>query len=106
MPTEHPSTSILFLLKGKEEEEDGLVFCLMQMEFGEGTQPSTVVCKMEAWLEYAHIACTRFCLFGVDLYAQSLLSKKISASEFSRKFIKSALLAGKTLAHMHTPVQL
>ncbi len=37
---------------------------------------------------------TRFCTFGTDLYAQSVLSNKISASELSRKFIKSALLVG------------
>ncbi len=35
-----------------------------------------------------------FCMFGADLYAQSLLSNKISASELSRKFIKGPLLVG------------
>ncbi len=48
---------------------------------------------MEAQLEYA--SHTHFCTFGTDLYAQSVLIDKISASEFSRKFItKSALLVG------------
>ncbi len=36
-----------------------------------------------------------FCTFGADLYAQSVLFSKISASELSRKFIKTALLVGK-----------
>ena len=36
-----------------------------------------------------------FCMFGADLYAQSVLVDKISASELSRKFIKSALLVGE-----------
>ncbi len=35
---------------------------------------------------------TRFC---TDLYAQSVFTNKISASELRRKFIKSALLVGK-----------
>ena len=34
---------------------------------------------------------TRFCTFGADLYAQSVLINEISASELRRKFIKSAL---------------
>ena len=37
---------------------------------------------------------TRFCTFGTNLHAQSVLINKISASELSRKFIKSALLVG------------
>ena len=32
------------------------------------TRPPIVVCKMEAWLEYIHIAYT-FCTLGADLYA-------------------------------------
>ena len=36
-----------------------------------------------------------FCTFGVDLYAQSVLVNKVSASELSQKFIKSALLVGR-----------
>ncbi len=36
----------------------------------------------------------RFCTFGADLHAQSVLGNKISASELRRKFIKSVLLAG------------
>ncbi len=35
-----------------------------------------------------------FCMFGTDLYAQSVLINKISALELSRKLIKSALLVG------------
>ena len=35
-----------------------------------------------------------FSTFGTDLYVQSVLINKISASELSRKFIKSALLVG------------
>ncbi len=51
-----------------------------------------VLCaNLEAPLERIHIACT----FGADLYAQSMLISKLSASELSRKFIKSALLVGK-----------
>ncbi len=38
---------------------------------------------------------THFCTFGTDSYAQSVLINNISASELSRKFIKSALLVGK-----------
>ncbi len=42
--------------------------------------------------------CTRcihvFCTFDADLYAQTVPSNKISASELRRKFIKSALLVG------------
>ncbi len=37
---------------------------------------------------------TPFCKFGTDLYAQSVLISKISASELSRKFIGTALLVG------------
>ncbi len=37
--------------------------------------------------------------FGTDLHAHSVLSNKISASELSQKFIKSALLAGRYLSH-------
>ena len=39
---------------------------------------------------------TRFHTFGADLHAQSVLINKISASELSRKFAKSALLVGKS----------
>ena len=45
--------------------------------------------------EYAHVAHTFFCTLGADLYAQSVLINKISASELSRKLIKSALLVGR-----------
>ncbi len=33
-----------------------------------------------------------FCTFGANFYAQSVLISKISASEISRKFIKSAIV--------------
>ncbi len=39
---------------------------------------------------------TRFCTLGADLYAQSVLTNKISLSELTRKFVKSALLVGIT----------
>ena len=54
------------------------------------TQPPTVVCKVEAQLAYIHVAYT----FDAELYAQSVLIDKISASVLSRKLIKSALLVG------------
>ena len=38
-----------------------------------------------------------FCTFGTDLHAQSMFINKISASELSRNFIKSALLVGQDL---------
>ena len=39
--------------------------------------------------------CTHvFAAFGTDLYAQSVISNEIFASEISRKLIKSALLVG------------
>ncbi len=41
-----------------------------------------------------HTLHTRFCTFGTDLHAPSVLSNKTSASELSRKLIKSALLVG------------
>ncbi len=50
--------------------------------------------KMEAQLEYVYTLHTCFCMFGADLYAQSVLINKVSASELSRKLIKSALLVG------------
>ncbi len=46
-----------------------------------------------SWNTYTLHAC--FCIFGADLHAQSVLVNKISASELSRKFIKSALFVGK-----------
>ena len=49
---------------------------------------------MEAQLEYIHDAYTFFACLAPDLYAQSVLIKKNSASELKRKFIKSALLVG------------
>ena len=58
------------------------------------SQPATAVCKMGALSEYVHVAYMFFCTFGVDLYDQSVRTKKNSASELSRKFIKSALLVG------------
>ncbi len=47
--------------------------------------------KMEAQSEFVR---TRYRTFGADLYAQSVLINKISGSELSRKFTKSALLVG------------
>ncbi len=61
------------------------------------SQPPMVECKMEAQSEYVHIPCTYFRTFGADLYAQSVIINKISASELSQKFIKSALLVGLPL---------
>ncbi len=53
-----------------------------QVQLKLDTQPPTVVCKMEAQLEYVHISHTRFfCTFGTDLHALSVLIKTISASE-------------------------
>ncbi len=49
---------------------------------------------MEAQSEHVHIACTFFAHFSTDLPAQSVLVSKIYASEFSRKFAKTALLVG------------
>ncbi len=55
---------------------------------------------MEAQSEYVHVAHTWFFFFfflqvwRADLHAQSVLINKISASELSRKFIKSALVVG------------
>ncbi len=48
---------------------------------------------MEAQLEYMHIAYT----FGANLSAQSAPINKISASDFTRKFITSGLLVGQLL---------
>ena len=45
------------------------------------------------------VAHTFFARFRVDSYAQSVLIDEISASELSRKFIKSALLVGLLLRH-------
>ncbi len=51
------------------------------------TQPPTVVCKMEAQLEYVHIAYTSLHVWPQFVqYSQSVLIKK-SASELSRKII-------------------
>ncbi len=41
---------------------------------------------------------TYFCTFRADSYARSVIINKISASELSRKFAKSALLVGTTRA--------
>ena len=61
---------------------------------GVGTQPLTVVCKVEARSEYVHVAHTLLHVLGADLCALSVLSNKISATELSREIIKSALLVG------------
>ncbi len=49
---------------------------------------------MEAQLKYTYTLHKLFFTFGADLYAKLVLINKISASELSRKFIKSALLVG------------
>ena len=61
-------------------------------------QPPTMVCQMEAQVEYVHIAYT-FCTFGADLFAQLALNK-ISALELSRKFFQGPLLVGFILICM------
>ena len=56
--------------------------------------PPLVVCKIRSSVGIC-ARCTRvFAHFGADLHAESVLTDKISASEFSRKFTKSALLVG------------
>ncbi len=35
-----------------------------------------MVCKIEAQLEYIHVACTHFCMFGTDWQVQSALIKQ------------------------------
>ena len=57
-----------------------------------------VIGNTEAQLEYIHITY----MFGTNLYAQLVFSNKISASEFSRKFIKSVLLVGCRSTVMNT----
>ena len=58
---------------------------------------------MEAQLEcilytlHIHVHGFFFCTFRSDLHTQSVLRKNISASGFSQKFIKSALLVGYDL---------
>ncbi len=75
--------------------QNGNKFTVPAVWSGSATQPLTVVCKMEAQLEYVRYTLhTCFCMFGADLYAKSVLSSKISASELGQKFIKSALLVG------------
>ena len=59
------------------------------------TQPPMVACKMEAQLEHVLIACTFLTRSGTDLHAWSVLGNKVSASEPSRRFVKSALLVGQ-----------
>ena len=56
-----------------------------------GPQPPT---QNESSVRTCTHCATCFCMFGADLYAQSVLVNKISASELTRKFIKSALLVG------------
>ncbi len=56
------------------------------------SQPATVVCKMEAQSEHVHIKCTFLRILAPIRMLSRCLVTKISASELSRKFIKSALL--------------
>ncbi len=67
-----------------------------------GAQPPTVACKMEARLEYIHIAHT-FCarVAPICTLGRCLLTK-ISASELSRKFAKGALLVGMQEIVLHS----
>ncbi len=63
-----------------------------------GTQPPTVVCKMEAESEYVqHISCRFFARLAPICTLSRCLLTKFSASELRRKFIKSALLVGKAV---------
>ncbi len=50
-----------------------------------------------------HVAHMFFARFGIDLHAQSVIINEISASELSRKFIKSVLLVGWKLPSSHQP---
>ncbi len=52
---------------------------------------------MEAQLEYIHIAYMFLHVWHPDLFAQSALINKISASWLSRKFIEGPLLVGHSL---------
>ncbi len=62
------------------------------------SQPATVVCKMEAQLEYVYITYLHvFARLELTCMLSRCLKNKISASEFSRNFIKSALLVGINL---------
>ena len=49
-----------------------------------------------SWNSYSTHCMHVFCTFGTNLYTQSVLINKISASELSQKFIKRALLVGYT----------
>ncbi len=62
------------------------------------TQPPTVVCKVEAQLEYTRIACTFFACLALTCMLSQCLLNKISASELSRKFIRDALLVGQVFS--------
>ncbi len=53
--------------------------------------------KMEAQSNIVHILDTQILHFCAISAAQSVIINKISASELSRKFIKSALLVGLTI---------
>ncbi len=71
--------------KGEEKETISLVF---------HTQPPTVACKMEVQSEYVCVARTFLHVLAPTCMPSRCLVTKISAPELSRKFIKSALLAG------------
>ena len=58
------------------------------------TQPATVARKVEAQSEHVHVAYALLHVLAPILYARSVFSDKISASEPSRKVIKSPLLTG------------
>ncbi len=59
------------------------------------TQPPTVVRKMEAQSEDVRVAYTFFARLAPTCMPGWRLLTKISASELSRKFIKSAFLVGR-----------
>ncbi len=69
------------------------------------TQPPTVACKMKPRSEYVHVACTFLARLAPTCVLSQGLLKKISASELSRKFIKSALF-GWVVAAANSPILL
>ncbi len=59
-----------------------------------------------SWNMYSSTRCTHvFCTFGANLYVQSVLINKVSASELSPKFFsRSALSVGLSLTHTQTDI--
>ena len=91
------------LLVGRSEEDCQLEQSCCSLLLGHPVYFTT--CKTEPNQQWWHAKWkfsrnmytlrTRFCTFGADLRAQSVLINKISASEISRKFVKGALLVGR-----------